>query len=87
MKKELTGGYEGPDGPVENTKLKPPEDCLWELPIIHVGSQEGDDDTVYVTLLLDGEPLGSIRLPSSDYVRHLRQKIYSDLKEPHNGIT
>lgn len=82
----MTGGYEGPDG-TEIKKLKLPEDCLWELAIISVGSQEGDDDTVYVTFLLDGEPLGSLRLPSSEYVRYLRQKIYSDLKEPHNGIT
>jgi len=83
---EFTAGYEGPDDIEEDKKLKLPEDCLWELAIVSVGSQEDDDDTVYVTCLLDGEPLGSLRLPSPDYVRHLRQKIYSDLKEPHNGV-
>jgi len=68
-----TAGYDGPT-PEDEEKVKPPEECKWEVRLDSVASAvEGESH--YATILVDDEPLGSMRLPSPDYVRWLRERI------------
>ena len=69
-------GYEGPFTPDdEEEKTKPPEDCEWELKIHNIADSDSEPEVVFVTISIDGQVLGSVRLPNPEYLRFLRERI------------
>jgi len=69
---KATGGYDGES--LEDQKVKPPEDCEWEVRYLYVGQSE-EDPSSFAVITLDGEPIGSVRVPNSEYIRWLRERI------------
>jgi len=67
-----TSGYDG----AKKEELKPPEECEWIVKLNSVASNEDEPDVHYATITVDGEAVGSVRLPSPEYVRYLRERIH-----------
>ncbi len=72
----VSTGYEDP--PPEESKIPPPEEVKWLVQIALVGESVEEKDIVFVTVEVDGESLGLLRLPNGEYLRWLRERIQGD---------
>lgn len=59
-------GYE--DNKHEEDVLPPPTACVWELEQMHVA----DSTSIYASVSINGEVVGSIRLPTEAYYQYAR---------------
>lgn len=63
----------GYDPGKEEKKTPPPEKRNWTIDHVEVGRMD-NSETVYASILLDGEVIGSVRLPNNDHLKYLRAK-------------
>ena len=68
-------GYQGPDYTEEKKNLKLPKDCEWLVKVLSVADSDESPDVVFASIEIDGEVLGSVRLPNPEYLRWLRERI------------
>ena len=68
-------GYQGHDFGRGELGSNPPEDCSWEVRIEKLGdsAREGDE-SITVSLCVDGVSVGMLVLPNTEYVAFLRGK-------------
>lgn len=67
-------GYQGPDY-LEEKKVKPPEECEWEISVLSVADNDEEPEVVFAAISVDKHILGSVRLPNPEYLRFLRERI------------
>lgn len=70
-----TTGYEGVDQ--EEKELPSPHTRDWKVDEVKIGSQT--DGTVYGNIKLDGEVIGSIRMPSREYLSWFRGRLKEEV--------
>jgi len=70
-----TSGYEGPDYIEEKKKTPQPADCEWKVEVLQIADSDENPDVVYAAIHVDGQVIGSVRLPNVEYLRHLRERI------------
>ena len=66
-------GYEGPNAKKELKKIPPPESREWRVNFENVGHSE--EGVVYVSVALDGEVIGMLRLPDNEHVIWIKERI------------
>lgn len=67
-------GYED-DKHDDEKKLPPPEEVEWKVEHMAIGSSEEDKAITYVRVEVGGKTLGMLRLPNTEYLRWLRERL------------
>ncbi len=71
-----TSGYQGPDYMEEKKKTPQPEECEWTVEVLKIADNSDENpDVVYAAIHVDGQVIGSVRLPDVEYLRWLRERI------------
>ncbi|MEE8113049.1 MAG: hypothetical protein V3T23_01720 [Nitrososphaerales archaeon] len=71
-------GYQGPDfidKDDDEPKTKPPEECIWKIEIKPVARSDEYPETIFAQVEIDGDVVGMVRLPNTEYLRWLRERI------------
>ena len=69
---DVTAGYDPFLEEEEEDKTLPPEECVWKIERAQIGFS---NRVVYATFILDGDVVGTIRLPNERYLQYIREKI------------
>ncbi len=67
---KIQTGYEDLE---EEKDIPEPGERKWEVNEIHIGTTQAH--AIYVNIMLDGEVVGSARLPNKDHFYWLRKKL------------
>ncbi|MCH7479755.1 MAG: hypothetical protein IIC79_00020 [Chloroflexi bacterium] len=55
--------------------IPPPEKVKWRVELSSIGESEHEKDKIFVRIEIDGDVIGMLRLPDTEYLIWLRERI------------